>query len=70
MTLIFYIIVCKKIHILEIFGTLIVIIGAALLILDPQAKKIGEEVNISVSLISILGSIPAALYFANSRLLI
>ena len=69
-TLIFYIITCQKVHYLEIIGTLIVLTGAIILILDPQAKKVGEEVNIAASMMCVLGSIPACLYFANSRVLI
>jgi hypothetical protein len=69
-TLIFYILTCQKVHYLEIIGTLIVLAGAIILILDPQAKKVGEEVNITASMLSVLGSFPACLYFANSRVLI
>jgi hypothetical protein len=49
---------------------LIVLIGAVTMILDPQAKKVGEEVNITASMLAVLGSIPACFYFANSRVLI
>ena len=49
---------------------MIVLIGAVTLILDPQAKKVGEEVNITASMLAVLGSIPACFYFANSRVLI
>ena len=69
-TLIFYILTCQKVHYLEIIGTLIVLIGAIVMILDPQAKKVGEEVNITASMLAVLGSVPACFYFANSRVLI
>jgi hypothetical protein len=49
---------------------LIVFAGAIIMILDPQAKKVGEEANITASMLTVLGSIPASLYFANSRVLV
>ena len=44
-------------------GTFIIIIAVISMILDPYAKRIGEESNIIGALVALSASIPQALYF-------
>lgn len=60
-TLLFYMIICKKTHLLEKIGTLIVIIGVLLMVFDPKAIRKGEEVNPVASALTLLTNIPGAL---------
>ena len=53
----------------EIVGTIIIIVAAIVIMLDPYAKRIGEEPNIIADVIALQASIPFALYFKFTALL-
>lgn len=59
-TLIFFMIICKRTHLLEKVGTLIVIAGALLMVLDPKAIRKGEQVNPVASGLTLITNIPGA----------
>ena len=47
-----------------------IIIAAVFMMVDPYAKRIGEEANVAADLISISASIPFALYFKFTSMLV
>ena len=69
-TLLLYIAICKKTHLYEKIGTAIVAIGAVIMILDPKAKRIGEEVNPGKSVLTLVTNLPGAgFWIGNDKLL-
>ena len=63
----FFVITCKKQFREDIIGTLFIIIGAGVVIGDPMAARVGEEINMAVSFLSLLGNIPGALFWILSK---
>lgn len=63
----FFVITCKKQFREDIIGTLFIIIGAGIVIGDPMAARVGEEINMAVSFLSLLGNIPGALFWILSK---
>lgn len=69
-TTVFFLLTARRqVSTLEIQGTIVVVLGGALMILDPEAHKVGEEANYMVSLISCLANIPGALFWATNKIL-
>ena len=68
-TIFFMITLRREVSFLEKVGTFIVCIGAAMMIMDPQAKRVGEAARTLVSLSSLLANIPGALFWATSKML-
>lgn len=68
-TLFFMITLRREVSFLEKLGTFVVCIGAACMIMDPEAKRVGETARTLVSLSSLLANIPGALFWATSKLL-
>jgi hypothetical protein len=67
--MIFYLISCRKTNWMEKLGTLLVIGGTTLMILDPTAVKEGERVSITTSLLCLASNIPGVLFwFSMDRL--
>ena len=62
-TLIIYMIRCKKTDSFEKIGTLIVAVGATIMICDPNAKRIGEQVNIGASIACMVTNFPGAFFW-------
>lgn len=59
-SILFFMAVCKRTHLLEKLGTLLVVIGAAIMVFDPKAIRKGEEVNPVASGLTLLTNIPGA----------
>lgn len=59
----------RAIHRHEMLGGLIAMIGAFLLLLDPDAQRVGQRssTNFGVDLTLIISNIPATLFFAMSK---
>ena len=68
-TLFFMITLRREVSFLEKLGTFIVCIGAALMISDPEAKRVGHAARTLASLSSLLANIPGALFWATSKIL-
>ena len=54
-------ITCKRLHKYEKIAVVGCILAAVLIILDPNAKRVGETVNPLVSALAILVSLPATI---------
>ena len=63
MTIIFCILACRKVKPLEKLGTAFIIIACILIVFDPKAIRVGQDFNPVNSALSILPSIPNALFF-------
>uniref|UniRef100_A0A7S3N1U4 EamA domain-containing protein n=1 Tax=Strombidium inclinatum TaxID=197538 RepID=A0A7S3N1U4_9SPIT len=61
--LVIYMLRCQKTHRLQKIGTIIVTIGAFCMIIDPDAKRVGEQVNIWKSVQALQACIPGALFW-------
>ena len=68
-TLFFMITLRREVSFLEKLGTFIVCVGAALMISDPEAKRVGHAARTLASLSSLLANIPGALFWATSKVL-
>lgn len=61
---------CKPVTKHEIFGTVFIICAAILIIMDPEAKRVGDkDPNIITDLVCLLASISLALVFQFTELL-
>ena len=69
LSLLFYIILCKKTHLLEKIGTLIVAVGCLIMILDPKAQRKGEKVNQAASFLSLIANFPGVGFWYGNELL-
>ena len=54
---------CKKVDRNAMIGTAIIVVACILIVFDPQAVRVGESFNPLYSALSILPSIPNALFF-------
>ena len=61
---------CQPVNKHEVIGTIMIIVAAIFMMGDPYAKRIGEEANVVADLISITASIPFALYFKFTAMLV
>ena len=69
-TIIASLIFCKPVTKHEIFGTIFIIWAVVLIIMDPEAKRVGDaEPNIIADLVCLLASISIALFFKFTELL-
>ena len=59
----------REVSTLEKQGTIVVILGAALMIMDPEAHRVGESANYVVSMTALLANIPGALFWATNKIL-
>jgi drug/metabolite transporter (DMT)-like permease len=55
--------ICRKTHKLEKLGVIIVVVGAAVAVLDPYAIRVGEEFNLGKTLFSLIPNVPGALFW-------
>ena len=62
-TIIFYCLIKIKPHKFETIGCLCILIGCALMISDPQAKRVGQEPNYKVSALVLTANFPGSWYF-------
>ena len=53
----FKLLACKTVNNFEKFGTYIILIGILIMLFDPNAKRVGEEQNVTVELISLTGNL-------------
>ena len=63
------IIMCRRIHALETVGTALIMFAALCMIMDPSAKRVGEEVNMQVGLMSLTANFPGAVFWYLSKTL-
>ena len=69
MTTLYCLMRCRKVERIDLVGTLIIGAACLLIVFDPSAFKIGQVVKPLYSVLSILPSIPNALYFNYSKTL-
>ena len=61
---------CKRTHLFEKLGTLIVIAGALLMVFDPKAIRKNEEVNPVASGLTLITNIPGAILWIGMSFLL
>ena len=61
------IMICHRVHKLEYVGSAIIILAAVLIIMDPKATRVGEEVNVQISALSLISNIPGALFWSLNK---
>jgi len=59
--------ICHRVHKLEYLGSAIISLAALLIILDPKARRVGEQVNIQISSLSLFANIPGALFWSLNK---
>ena len=68
-TTLFEAITCKKVSKQEYFASLLIVISAGMITMDPHAKRIGEKENIQASLLSLTANIPGAIFWKMNKVL-